>query len=321
MARSLSRNISGRKHRLSKAICSIGECMIELAPDRGSPGLYRRGIAGDSFNTAVYLARLHDGPVSYVTGLGEDAVSDRMAAVMETEGLDCSLIRRVRGKRPGLYMIDVDTEGERQFHYWRNDSAARLMFDGLGPRDIADLLDGFDAIYLSGITLAILDESQRSALFDALTMTGARLFFDPNHRPILWPDPQVARDCYRQMTASCDTVLASLDDNRELFGDSRDLDAASRWLHDGAERVVIHDGREDCLVVAKEGGMTRLAPETSGRPLDTTGCGDAFNAGYMAAILSGKSDGEAVRQAHELAGRVMMVPGAVIPLEDWQGQA
>ena len=66
-------------------VCCAGEVMIELAAT-GEPGLYRRGIAGDSYNTAVYLARegLH---VAYLTRLGDDAHSRHIAADLQAENI------------------------------------------------------------------------------------------------------------------------------------------------------------------------------------------------------------------------------------------
>jgi 2-dehydro-3-deoxygluconokinase len=61
---------------------------------------------------------------------------------------------------PGLYFIDTDDRGERSFSYWRTTSAARQMFmpgSGLSR----DFLDGFDTLYLSGISTAILDATAR----------------------------------------------------------------------------------------------------------------------------------------------------------------
>ena len=61
-------------------ICCAGEVMVEMsaADSAGqSSGLYRRGIAGDSYNTAVYLARAGL-PVSYLTRLGDDGFSEEI---------------------------------------------------------------------------------------------------------------------------------------------------------------------------------------------------------------------------------------------------
>ncbi len=57
------------------------------------------------------------------------------------------------------------------------------------------------------------------------------------------------------------------------------------------------------------------------QPVDTTGAGDSFNAGYLAARLTGASPVDAARAGHALAGRVIMHRGAIIPRNAHEGVA
>src|SRR5258707_2128696 len=91
-------------------VACIGECMIELK--QAGSGLFSRGYGGDTLNTAVYLARLGAG-VDYITALGDDPLSDEMIARWAAEGVGTGLVVRLRGKLPGLYMIQTDVQGER----------------------------------------------------------------------------------------------------------------------------------------------------------------------------------------------------------------
>jgi 2-dehydro-3-deoxygluconokinase len=68
-------------------------------------------MAGDTLNTAVYLARLGVG-ADYVTALGDDSLSDEMIAGWAAEGVGTSRWPAA-GKLPGLYMIQTDDRGER----------------------------------------------------------------------------------------------------------------------------------------------------------------------------------------------------------------
>ena len=90
---------------MSKRFLAIGECMVELA--QAGENTYRRGFAGDTFNTAWYARRLlpDDWTVSYASCIGADAVSDEMAAFMHGEGIDTSSLRRVEGRTVGLLDI------------------------------------------------------------------------------------------------------------------------------------------------------------------------------------------------------------------------
>ncbi|HLQ20154.1 MAG TPA: sugar kinase, partial [Tabrizicola sp.] len=201
-------------------IACLGEVMIEVARTGGDAA--RIGVAGDTFNTGVYLSRdLGPGRVSYVTALGTDRQSDRIIDALQDEALDTAHVQRLPGKMPGLYLIDTDDKGERSFSYWRSTSAARQMF-APGSGMTADVLDGFDTVYLSGISIAILDPAARDVLADGLRAVRARgghVAFDSNYRPVLWPDLATARAEMTRFIALSDTAFPSQDDEAALFGE------------------------------------------------------------------------------------------------------
>jgi 2-dehydro-3-deoxygluconokinase len=95
-------------------VACIGECMIELKQAEG--GLFSRAFGGDTLNTAVYLARLGV-EVDYITALGDDPMSDEMIASWAAERVGTGLVARLRGKLPGIYMIQTDEFGDRRFFH------------------------------------------------------------------------------------------------------------------------------------------------------------------------------------------------------------
>ena len=124
------------------------------------------GFGGDTLNTAVYLARLGGSRVNvrYATALGEDALSSRMMARWAAEGIGLDLVRRLPDGLPGLYMIALDEHGERSFSYWRDKAAAKRYFEtGLTPLEA--WATEWDALYVSGISLAFLPDAGRERLF------------------------------------------------------------------------------------------------------------------------------------------------------------
>ena len=105
---------------------AIGECMAELAP-AGQPNVFKRGFAGDTFNTAWYLARIApDIDVSYLTAVGDDAISQDMLAFMRDSRISDRHVQVIAGETVGLYLIHLQ-HGERSFSYWRDSSAARQL--------------------------------------------------------------------------------------------------------------------------------------------------------------------------------------------------
>ncbi|MCF9016376.1 sugar kinase, partial [Pseudomonas carnis] len=228
-------------------IALIGECMIEL--QHRADGSLHQSFGGDTLNTAVYLRReLGDaGSVDYVTALGDDSFSDAMCAHWRAEGLGLDRVQRLPGRLPGLYCIQTDAQGERKFLYWRNEAAVRDCFTTPAAEPVLAALPGYDVVYFSGITLAVLGNIGRERLLQALIEArrrGARVVFDNNYRPRLWADVQTAREAYRRVLAEVDIALLTEDDERALFGyeDSEQVFAA----YPSIAEVVLKRGADAC---------------------------------------------------------------------------
>lgn len=298
-------------------VVSIGEPMIELARSAAGSLTYDRRYGGDTLNTAVYLARLlkpETARIQYVTRLGDDPLSDWMIQGFASEGIDCSLIARIKDRRPGLYMIDTDERGERSFSYWRGEAPVRQLFE---TDELATKLEDADAIYTSGITLAVLGEQGRSrliALMRSLKDKGRMAAFDTNYRPRLWKDRGEAARWTEQAVAAASHALPSSDDLDQIFARSV---TSEEWVAAlaamGADEIVVKTGGGP--VHTREG---TIALDRVAQPRDTTGAGDSFNAGYLAARLSGLPLTQSIARAHALASRVIQYPGAVIAREAMQ---
>lgn len=278
----------------------------------------QRTFGGDTLNTAVYLARsLGDqaGEVHYVTALGDDPFSAEMLAAWENEGLKTDQVFRLAGRLPGLYIIRTDASGERTFHYWRSAAAARELFCAEQAESLATSLSGFDLIYLSGITLGILDAESRDRLFallEALKHSGCRIAFDNNYRPRLWHSRVEAQEAVSRVLGLVALALPTYDDEAALFGDETPEATAGRLHGLGVEEVVVKCGGEPCLI-SRDGKQIRVAGEQVAKPVDTTAAGDSFNGAYLAARLTGETPEAAAAAAHRLAARVIATKGAIIP--------
>jgi 2-dehydro-3-deoxygluconokinase len=293
-------------------VASIGECMVELRQVPG--GLFSRGFGGDTLNTAVYLSRLGTA-TDYITALGDDSLSEAMIAGWEAEGVGTLRVARLKGKLPGIYMIETDARGERKFFHWRESAAARRLMDLPETDAILQSLGGYDLVYLSAITLSIYDDAGRTRLLDGLRAArdrGARVAFDTNFRARGWPDLDVARTVYGRAFAAADIVLASTEDLTPLFpGESAD-----RLMARIPSGEVVLKLAEPKSILRTEGGVHAVTAEPVTRPVvDTTAAGDSFAAAYIAACLNGADPVEAARAGHHLAGVVVCYPGAIIPRE------
>jgi len=179
-------------------------------------------------------------------------------------------------------------------------------------------LGDFDLIYLSGISLAILGPEARDRLLIILEglAEATPVVFDPNFRAALWPRPQEAAEAGGRVAAMAAMVLSTLDDDRLMFGVGAAPEALETWRDLGAREVAVKDGAAGCL--ATDGKETLHVAAVDGvRPVDTTGAGDAFNAGYIAARLEGRDIAAAAALGHKVAARVAETPGAILPRAEW----
>jgi 2-dehydro-3-deoxygluconokinase len=290
---------------------SIGECMIEMSG--GEERLYRLGYAGDTLNTAWYMRALLDADwsVDYFTGLGEDKYSADIRAFLDANDIGTRHIRTVPGRRPGLYMIHQQ-DGDRQFTYWRDTSAAKLLADDKDALKAA--VKGASMIYFSGITLAILAPRARGRLLGAIVRArdaGARIVFDTNIRPALWTSPRVMTSVLTAVATLCDVVLPTHGDEAPLFGDANADATADRYLELGVEEVVVKDGAGEA-VIATASERVRVGPKPGATVVDATGAGDSFNGAYLSARLAGQSLQAAAEAAHAVAGVVIGQQGALV---------
>ena len=293
-------------------LLAIGEVMVEIRST--GDGNFATGFAGDTYNTAVYAARQLGvvGAVSYLTRIGADPLSVALMDRILEEGIDSSHVVIDPDRNIGIYSVSTDTHGERSFHYWRADSAARRLF---ALEETAVSLPQADIIYLSGISLAILTPVARQRLVDALASRraeGAKIAFDSNYRPKLWEDATTARSNMQAIWEIADFALPSIDDEMALFGDASEEAVIDRFAKKTWQGIAIKRGVRGPLSLHLAADDHPDFPSAR-TVVDTTAAGDSFNGGYLAACLEGAGEVERLLAGHELASRVVGVNGAIIP--------
>lgn len=293
----------------SPRIVIIGEAMLELS--RTPDGSARLAHGGDTLNTAVYMARLGTAP-AYLTALGTDPYSEDMLSSWNAEGINTTFVLRHPDRLPGLYAIETDAAGERSFHYWRNESAARDFFRLPGHTDAMDFAAEADWLYVSGITLSIFGADGRralNALAERVRARGGQVVFDPNYRPAGWPSDADARDAMLSFCRHASIILPTIEDEDRMFG----TDTAAHWFGQGADLVVLKCGADGARLLDRGGRSCPIAVPHAVKATDSTGAGDSFNAAFMSGLIRGLDPEDAVLAGHRLAGEVVKHRGAIIP--------
>ena len=313
-----------------KHIAIIGECMIEL---NGKPfGSMHQTFGGDTLNAAVYLSRgceanrkSDEVKISYVTALGNDPISTGMLTRWEEEGVSTDLVLRDETRTPGLYLIQLDDQGERTFLYWRNQSAARYLLQHPNFELVKQALTQVDTVFLSGISLAILPEEDQISLLNLLVelkAQGVEIAFDSNFRPALWPEDnnQAVKNVYQAMYQLTDVALVTFDDEHLLWGDETPEQTIKRLTTLGVGKCIVKLGADGCLIQdsKNQGSSASLAPQavptqSVAQVVDTTSAGDSFNGGFLSAYLTGADLVTSCQRGNALARTVIQHRGAIIP--------
>jgi 2-dehydro-3-deoxygluconokinase len=154
------------------------------------------------------------------------------------------------------------------------------------------------------------------ALLEAARQQGAKAAFAGNFRPRAWKgDLARTRTVFVETLKRVDIALPTFDDEAVLWGDPSPESTVSRLQAFGIGEIVVKNGPNSALVAS--GGSQEFVPVPEVMvPVDTMAAGDGFNAGYLAARLTGSEPALAAGAAHRLAGDVIRHPGAFVPRAD-----
>lgn len=296
-------------------IVAIGEPMVEFnQTDPAEPTRWLQGFGGDSSNMAIAAARLGRAAgigAGYVTRIGNDAFGRMLSDLWEREGVSLAGVTTDDDAPTGVYFVSHGPNGH-EFSYLRAGSAASRMAPQSLPLDV---LRGARLLHVSGISQAISATACDACLaaIEVARKAGARISYDPNFRPKLWPRAH-AREVVRASVALADWVLPSHDDARALF-ELESPEAIADALHAmGAALVVLKLGAEGCLV--SEGRRRERIAGRRVASIDATGAGDCFDGAFAVRMLCGDDPIQAARYANVAAALATTGFGAVAPLPD-----
>ncbi|MDQ2049012.1 carbohydrate kinase [Natronolimnohabitans sp. A-GB9] len=321
---------------MSHDVLVAGETLIDFLPERPGPledvpGFDRRP-GGAPANVAVALTRLEHTPLFW-TRVGDDPFGRYLETTLADTGLPHQFVYRDPDARTTLAFVTHDETGDREFTFYRDGTADTRLEPG---RIDGDTLAGLEWVHVGGVTLA--DGRAQEATLDLLeraSAAGCTTSFDPNYRPELWPDASAFAEVGRDALAHVDVCKATVGELERLGFDGRadDVSAAESIARDvldagdGPHTVFVTRGSEGALAAASECASwadtdtdTDTTPTVASHPgfdvdvVDTTGAGDAFVAGTIAALRDGRSLEETLTFASAVAATATTDAGAMAAL-------
>ncbi len=230
---------------------------------------------GVGLNTAFGLTRLGV-PARLVSCVGSDPLADFVLQRAASAGIDTTFVQRNEIAMTGLFLTAISPNGQRTFIGSRGANAQLRI-----SCDIDRLLDGIAALQIAGyLFLAGSSSDFADQILDAARQRGIWTVLDAG----LAPSREVAAKL-QQIFGTVDTVVVNRPEAEVLTGQA-DAEAAFFALqHAGVRHLILKLGGEGCLI--RDGaGLCRVPPFTVS-VTDTTGAGDAFNAGYIAGRMRG----------------------------------
>ena len=289
-------------------LISLGECLVEFT--RRDDGDWRAGFAGDAVNVLVHAARLGR-RCGFISCVGNDLFTSLIVDGLKREKIDMRMVQHLADRRNGMYFIETDPEGERAFHFWRDDSAAtRTLRDG-DLDAISSYASAAEFFLITGVTLAVMGEDERvRLLLQRVRDTGTRIVLDTNYRERLWTSSEDYRHRIDNILPFVSIFLPSLTDIERVWPgrDLRDLCAGLASV--GVETIVVKNGANG--VMSYDGGALNAIPSLPNPTvIDTTGAGDAFNAGFLSALTESASRVDAIETGQRAAFSVLSARGAL----------
>jgi sugar/nucleoside kinase (ribokinase family) len=258
------------------------ERALELGTD--VPGVVSLVQGGSAANTARWLGRL-GARVTLIASVGRDPAGRALVEAVRSDTVTAR-ISRVAGARTGRIGVVVGPGGERSF------VADRGAADLLRPEDLdAAWFERIDALHLPVYSLLgdPLGQAGRRAIELA---RAARAFVTldlASIGPLLGRGRRVARQLVGD--AAPDLLFATAAEAEALLGRY-----GVEGLLEFAPRVVVKRGSKGATVMARDGAERlrfEVATERLSAP-DTTGAGDAFDAGFLVGWFGAQASGQAL---------------------------
>jgi sugar/nucleoside kinase (ribokinase family) len=254
------------------------------------------GIGGDATNQAIILTRLGVN-VKLVCGIGRDSVGGFILNTLVSAGVDTRDMVYTEGSASCINVVVIDPAGQRNF-----------INAGIPPsamfRPEPGILKGARIVSLGSMMVPpfVTAESIVRVAGEAKA-NGSVVCADVVYNPGACSLKDIGEGL-----GAIDYIFPNEEEARLLTGKTVLDDMADVFLGFGVKNVVIKTGKEGCFV--KNAGLRTIIPAYKVDAIDTTGAGDNFAAGFMAALLEGNSIEECCRFAAATAGIAVRSLGA-----------
>ncbi|AEH51503.1 carbohydrate kinase family protein [Pseudothermotoga thermarum] len=299
-------------------VVALGELLIDFTPAgfsaEGYP-VYQMNPGGAPANVAVAVSKL-GGKSAFIGKVGEDYFGYFLKKVLEKNGVETKGLKFTDLSPTTLTFVHLDEKGERSFTFVRNPGA-----DALLESDDVDLslIENAKIFHFGSLSLSYPTcKKATTKAVEFATKLSKLISYDPNHRPMIWKDPKVAKQVMVEALKYAHIVKLSQEE-LYLLTSEEDLEKALKTVMKmGTKLVFITMGSKGCYFAFSKG--QGHVPAFNVKVVDTTGAGDAFLGAVLYKLsrvellpweLSYKDMEQIVRFANAVAGLCVTKRGAI----------
>jgi aminoimidazole riboside kinase len=294
-----------KTHLDATRVLGIGDAMVDLftrasqLPPRGG-NIWSSAVelhsGGTTANVASNLAKLGI-PSAFAGFVGDDPYGSYLIDEFKKVQVDTSMVEVKKGTYTGIVLAIIDDQGERTFIACAK-GAAHVF---LSPEYANSLVLEPDlVVHSSGVCLG--EEPARTGLLVTLKNVhenGNVLYFDPNLRLEGNFFPEALRTAQLQAISLSDIILIGDEELALIFPGPSMEDGAKKIIASGSELVIVKQGDKGATAFSAEGFDHVAAFKTE--VVSTSGAGDSFDAGFIAARMKGASIHDALVYANAVA--------------------
>lgn len=257
---------------------------------------FEMGPGGKGSNQAIALARLN-GLGRFMCRVGDDHFGKDALQLFEKENIPLDTIKVVSGCHTGVGVILIDKNGYNAI--------------GVAPGanyhlSVDDLLDNIQ-LFQESDYLLIQFECSREVVFKAIELAK-----ETNTKVVFNPAP--AQDIGPEILSLTNFITPNETEAEIMSGiavtdETSAYNAAKALISKGAVNVIVTMGDKGCMWASK--GQHRFFPAYKVPTVDSTGAGDAFNAGFVYGLANGYSIHDAVDFASKVAALSVTKMGTV----------
>ena len=294
-------------------VCSIGEAMIEISNIKNS--LYNQSFAGDTLNFCNYLDKTKLNAF-FLSAIGKSEINQSLLDFVKSKNISTKYIKQINQFEIGLYLIKNKDNGEKQFFYWRDESAAKHYFNNIDFLNLYKELKNFDYIYFSGITLSIIHISKLNNFIKLLKLLKSKkikIVFDFNIRPSRWNK--------KNLNIFLDSVLKFVDicflsgEDMNYWKNKNDIKSYEQIVRKYKLKHSIFRKNAKFTYVFLNKTRYVFKNKLLKTVVDTSGAGDGFNAAYLSNFIVNNDPVLALKAGSSLGSKIVMKKGAIVDVK------